>query len=253
MYAVSEGMEKIVLLQASLLMGFWLSELDEHMGPWYWTGTAINLCQMLGLHRNPDSSKVNPAISNRQRHLWRRLWWSSFYRDRWLGLNFGRPLRINLNDCDTPTPLVTDLLNDVVGIPESTLTDFVPKDLSRLASYWVTLIEISKKLGAVITMNYQAIRARPNIQQFESLEEEILKCQLPAQYQSGLTNLARFHSFHVHLHYQWVQVVFRRFRIIFGLLSWIGCFSSLCIVPMDLKLRPVSILLNREIGNIGCG
>ncbi|KAJ5175308.1 uncharacterized protein N7482_001185, partial [Penicillium canariense] len=192
MYGISAGMEKIVLLQASLLMGFWLSELDEHMEPWYWTGTAINLCQMLGLHRNPDSSKVNPAISDRQRQLWRRLWWSSFYRDRWLGLNFGRPLRINLNDCDTPMPLVAELLNDVVGIPESTLTEFVPGDLSRLASYWVTLIELSKQLGAVITMNYKAIRARPVIQQFESLEEEILKCQLPDQYESGLTNLAVF-------------------------------------------------------------
>jgi hypothetical protein len=216
MYTLGDGMGKIILLQASLLMGFWLSELDEHMQPWYWTGTAINLCQMLGLHRNPDSSRVNPAISDRQRHLWRRLWWSSFYRDRWLGLNFGRPLRINLNDCDTPMPLVADLMYDVGGIPEPTLADFVPRDLPRLALYWVTLIELSKLLGAVITMKYQTIRARPTIQQFQSLEADTLKCQLPDQYEPGLTNPARFHSLHVHLHYQWVLVVFAFSGLFYG-------------------------------------
>lgn len=183
-------------------MGFWISELDEHMQPWYWTGTAINLCQMLGLHRNPDASRINPAISDRQRLLWRRLWWSSFYRDRWLGLNFGRPLRINLNDCDTPMPQVTDLINDVARVPEPTLSDFLPCDLSKLASYWVTLIELSKHLGTVINMNYPTIRAMPTIEQFECVEREILNCRLPDQYELGLTNLERFHSFHVHLHYQ---------------------------------------------------
>lgn len=116
-------------------MGFWISELDEHMQPWYWIGTAINLCQMLCLHRDPDTSKVNPAISDRQRLLWRRLWWNSFYRDRWLGLNFGRPLRINLNDCDTAMSRVTDRLNDVAGIPEPTFSGFLPCDLSTMASY----------------------------------------------------------------------------------------------------------------------
>ncbi|KKP07879.1 hypothetical protein THAR02_00087 [Trichoderma harzianum] len=58
------------------------------------------------------------------------------------------------------------------------------------------------KLGAVIAMNYQPQRPKPTVQQFESVESEILKCTLPGQYDSGLTNLARFHSFHVHLHYQ---------------------------------------------------
>lgn len=206
-YAISEGMDKIVLLQASLLMSFWLSELDEHMQPWYWVGTAITFCQMLGLHRNPDSSKINSAISDQQRRLWRRLWWCSFYRDCWLGFHFGRPLRIDLNDCDTPMPLVTDMLDDLAGIPESTSTDFLPKDLPRLASYWVRMIELSKQLGAVITMNYKTIRAKPTIQQFETLEAEILKYELPDPYESGLVNLVRFHLFHVHLHYQWVHVV----------------------------------------------
>ncbi|KAJ5871102.1 uncharacterized protein N7529_003455 [Penicillium soppii] len=210
MYAVGEGMDKIVLLQSSLLMGFWLSELDEHMQPLYWTGIAINLCQMLGLHRNPDSSKFNCNITDRQRSLWRRLWWSSFYRDRWLSLSFGRPSRIDLNDCDTPMPTATDLLVDVGGLPEGISAGFLPAGFPGLASYWVTLIVLSKQLGAVITMNYQTLKSRPTIQQFESREAEILRCTLPDQYQAGLTDLARFHSLHVHLHYQALLIAFYR-------------------------------------------
>ncbi|KAL7912429.1 fungal-specific transcription factor domain-containing protein [Trichoderma velutinum] len=202
MYTISEGTDKIILIQSSLLMGFWISERDEYLQPWSWTGAAINLCQMLGLHRNPDSSKFNCVVTDRQRCLWRRLWWSSFYRDRWLGMSFGRPLRINLVDCDVPTPTAADLLIDVVGIPESTSAGFLPNDLPKLASYWVTLIELSKQLGAVIAMNYQSQKPKPTIQQFESVEAEILQCTLPVQYDFGLNSFARFHSFHVHLHYQ---------------------------------------------------
>ncbi|EHK21555.1 uncharacterized protein TRIVIDRAFT_192042 [Trichoderma virens Gv29-8] len=202
MYSRAKGMDKVVLIQSSLLMGFWISKHDEYLQPWYWTGTAINLCQMLGLHRNPDSSKPNCAVTDRQRCLWRRLWWTSFYRDRWLGMSFGRPLRINLIDCDMPMPTATDLLIDVVGLHEKTSHGFLPSDLSKLASYWVTLIELSKQLGAVIAMNYQSQRSKPTIQQFEHLESEILQCALPSQYESGLANPARFHLFHVHLHYQ---------------------------------------------------
>lgn len=202
MFTVSKEINKVILIQSSLLLGFWISEHDQHLQPWYWTGTAINLCQMLGLHRDPDSSKFNSAVTDRQRCLWRRLWWSSFYRDCWLGLNFGRPLRINLTDCDTPMPMATDVLIDLVGMPESTSASFLPDDMSRLASYWVKLVDLSKKLGAVIALNYQSQRPRPTIQQFTALESEILQCALPNQYESNLTSLARFHSLHVHLHYQ---------------------------------------------------
>jgi hypothetical protein len=69
MYSNGGERDKIVLLQSSLLMGFWHSALDEHIQPWYWTGIAISLCQVLGLHRDLDSSKYNLSITDRQRRL----------------------------------------------------------------------------------------------------------------------------------------------------------------------------------------
>lgn len=204
MYNNGNERNKVVLLQSSLLLGFYHSEIDEHGQPWYWTGIAISFCQILGLHHNPDFSKRNPSITERQRSFWRRLWWSCFFRDRWLSLTMGRPLRINLDDCDTPFPSPGDLLYDIVGLQTSIITSYIPSDMGRLAKYWVMLISLSRQLGNVLAMNYRTVRPRLSIHEVEALEKQLLQCDLPDQYEAGLTRASRFYSNHVHLHYQWV-------------------------------------------------
>ncbi|EED13377.1 C6 transcription factor, putative [Talaromyces stipitatus ATCC 10500] len=210
MYNNGGERDQIVLLQASLLMGFWHSEVDEHTQPWYWTGIAVSLCQMLGLHRDPDSSKYNSFISDRQRHLWRRLWWTCFSRDRWLSLTLGRPLRIDLKDCDVPMPTPDDLLSDVEHIPQFTSSSYLPSNLPRLANYWITYVELSRLLGAVLIMNYQTQRPTPTLSQVEDLEAEIMSCKLPNQYEPGLTRTALFYCYHLDLHYQALLITFYR-------------------------------------------
>lgn len=202
MYSNSGETEKIVLLQSTLLMGFWHSEVDEHTQPWYWTGTAISLCQMLGLHRDPDSVLYNNSFNYRRRYLWRRIWWSCFFRDRWLSLTLGRPLRINLNDCDMPMPSAADVLNDMHELPEFITAEYMPNDLPQLAKYWVVLIELSKLLGAVITLSYQPHGPRPSLQQFETLEANILQWKIPSEVEPGRSRSAAFYSYHLQLHYQ---------------------------------------------------
>jgi hypothetical protein len=120
MYDNSGETDKAVLLQAALLLSFWHSERDSHSQPWYWSGkwasgmridyanpssgVAISWCQIIGPHRDPDAARVNPLVSPQRRHLWRRLWACCIFRDRWLSLTLGRPLRIRLSDCDMPFP-----------------------------------------------------------------------------------------------------------------------------------------------------
>ncbi|PYI05605.1 putative Zn(II)2Cys6 transcription factor [Aspergillus sclerotiicarbonarius CBS 121057] len=191
MYDNGGERNKIVLLQASLLLGFWHSEVDEHGQPWYWTGLSVTLCQILGLHRDPDATRYNPSISDRQRHLWRRLWWTCFFRDRWLSLTLGRPLRIDLDDCDVPMPSVADMLSDLSDVPEPIFSTFIPHDPPLLAEYWVRLMEMSRLLGAVLTMNYKTIRPKPSMSQVEALEADILRCRPPDRHDTGLSRPAR--------------------------------------------------------------
>ncbi|KAJ5220564.1 fungal-specific transcription factor domain-containing protein [Penicillium chermesinum] len=201
---------KVVLLQSSLLMGFWHSDMDEHAQPWYWSGIAISLCQILGLHRNPDMSNLTTHISGRQVSFWRRLWWCCLFRDRWLGLTLGRPLRINLDDCDTPMPVLEDLLFDIQKPEGSAAASYFPADMERLARYWIMLIELSCLLGDILTMNRRLGGLKASQAQVEGLEKRLLGSKLPDRYEVGLTPIASFYSNHVHLHYQAMAVTFYR-------------------------------------------
>ncbi|PTB39150.1 uncharacterized protein TrAFT101_008058 [Trichoderma asperellum] len=204
----NNGGEKnnFILLQGALLLGFWNSEKEDHMQPWHWSGRAINLCQVLGLHRDIDSVGYNLSITERQRSLFRRLWWTSFWRDRWLAMALGRPLRINLDESDTPDPLVSDMAADLEGIPESTTSAFLPRDLPQLAEYWVQLIHMTKLLGKTLTTCYQLRRPRPTLSKIDSLEAEILQFALPDYPDPNLSRLATFYYYHLQLHYQSILI-----------------------------------------------
>ncbi|RAK71132.1 Zn(II)2Cys6 transcription factor [Aspergillus fijiensis CBS 313.89] len=210
LYNNSGERDKVVLLQSSLMLGFWHSEVDEHVQPWYWTGISVTLCQILGLHRNPDAARYNASITDRQRHLWRRLWWTCFFRDRWLSLTLGRPLRIDLDDCDVAMPLVEDLLYDLNDVPELLLSAFIPDEVSRLAEYWIQLIGMSKLLGAVLSMSYKTARPKPSREEVETLEEEICCQQPPEKASPDWNGPTRFYLHHLQLHYQAILIVLYR-------------------------------------------
>lgn len=176
------------------------------MKPWYWTGTAISLCQIMGLHRCPSSAWSDSSIPERQQRLWRRLWWSCFFRDRWLSLTMGRPLRIDLRDCDTVMPSSVDMLSDMTGLPEAVASAYIPTDLPRLADCWVTMIHLSKLLGDVLSLSYRPLGPHPSLQQVEATETEILLFQFPDNSDADRSRLATFYMYHLQLHYQFVLV-----------------------------------------------
>lgn len=204
LYSNSGERDKTVLLQASLMLGFWHSEVDEHAQPWYWTGVSISLCQILGLHRNPDAARYNAAITDKQRYLWRRLWWTCFLRDRWLSLTLGRPLRIDLDDCDVAMPSVVDICHDFKNIPESLYSTFIPDDLPVLAEYWIMLLQLSRLLGSVLTLSYKTVRPKPSREQIEALEAEILRNKPPEKCPNW-NGPTRFYLHHLQLHYEYVK------------------------------------------------
>ncbi|KID81463.1 Transcription factor, fungi [Metarhizium guizhouense ARSEF 977] len=210
MYNNGGERDLVIRLQASFLMGFWSAEPFEHVRPWYWTGIAINYCQMLGLHRNPDSAEHKSSISEPQRRLWRRIWWSCVFRDRWLGLCLGRPQRINLDDCDVPMPTVDDVIQELEHLPHGAYTAFMPVEMPRLATYWIILLKLSRLLGTVLSINHQARDPRAPSLQIRAMEDEILQCTLPDQYEAGQTRLASFYVHHIHLHHQALLITFYR-------------------------------------------
>ncbi|KAI8720002.1 Zn(2)-C6 fungal-type domain-containing protein [Fusarium sp. LHS14.1] len=198
------------LLQSALLLSFWHSDRDRLSQPWYWSGVAVSLCQIIGLHRNPDSVRLNPLINPRRRRMWRRLWGGCLFRDRWLSMTLGRPMRIRLGDCDMPFPTVEDLLGDVAEIPSSLRDAYLPQDLDRLAKYWPILLQLSRLLGDVTVLCYQPNNPPPSLEQCECLEAELSQHCIPDVNNGEESQLERFYYYHAQLHYQALLITFYR-------------------------------------------
>ena len=91
-------MDRLVLVQALLLMTYWYETPDDQKDTWHWMGVAISLAHTIGLHRNPGSTTMSLA----KQKLWKRIWWSCFMRDRLIALGMRRPTRIKDEDFDVP-------------------------------------------------------------------------------------------------------------------------------------------------------
>ncbi|KAL1853959.1 hypothetical protein Daus18300_011626 [Diaporthe australafricana] len=113
LYDFDYDSDRLVLVQALLLMTYWYETPDDQKDTWHWMGVAISLAHTIGLHRNPDNGTMSP----RKQKLWKRMWWSCFMRDRLIALGMRRPTRIKDEDFDMPMLSESDFEIDV--LPES--------------------------------------------------------------------------------------------------------------------------------------
>ncbi|KAF2027312.1 hypothetical protein EK21DRAFT_102622 [Setomelanomma holmii] len=150
--------DKELLLQSALLLGI-----------------ALNLCQIMGLHRNSDIGNLNPRFTDGKRPLLRRLWASCVFRDHWLSLTLGRPQRLRLNECDMPFPTVEDVLSDLTDIAAGFRATYVPPDLEQLAEDWTQLMHLSRLLEDVLGLCYQQVNYSPTMAEYETLEQNLLQ------------------------------------------------------------------------------
>jgi hypothetical protein len=88
----------------------------------------------LGLHRANNYDTISPCPFPRSlRRLWNVVWWTILYREIWTAQGFGRPLRLNSEDCDAPFPAPEDVYGeDLHELPEE-MQVYLPSDLANLA------------------------------------------------------------------------------------------------------------------------
>lgn len=202
MYETSGETDRTVLLQSALLLAFYHSERDLHTQPWYWSGIAISHSQIMGLHRPPTTNDDRSSADSRRKSLWRRLWWCCFFRDRWLSLTLGRPLRINLDDCTVAMPVAADLLSDISDMPGVLAATYIPEDYSQLAQDWVLLMQVSRLLGDVLALTFRPNARKPSLGEVKALEAAILECPVNRGGEFRQSNSTIFSWCHIQLHYQ---------------------------------------------------
>jgi len=112
-YDTPEDPDKIALIQSAILLAIWYVDLEDRDGTWHWMGVAISLCHTIGLHRASNFDQVSSTpFPPSQRAIWKRIWWCLYYREAFAALGFGRPMRVNIDDCDLPVPTVSEALTD---------------------------------------------------------------------------------------------------------------------------------------------
>ncbi|EMD61412.1 hypothetical protein GGP41_004031 [Bipolaris sorokiniana] len=110
--------DRVSLVQALLLLTYYYETPDDQKDTWHWMGVATSIAHTIGLHRNPD----NTNLDSKRVKLWKRIWWSTYMRDRLIALGMRRPTRIKTEDFDVPMLTLDDfelspLPDDVTCLP----------------------------------------------------------------------------------------------------------------------------------------
>jgi hypothetical protein len=162
---------------------------------WHWTGTAISLCQTMGLHRNLESITAKNHFTQDNLRLFRRIWWSCFVRDRWLSLSHGWPMRIQLQYCDTPMPTVEDVTMDLKELHGAIREKYLLADQNALATLWIKFVELSKALGNTIQTFYSPQRSLPDLNDVKRCENEIYQCDASGTENDNADHITAFHTY----------------------------------------------------------
>lgn len=104
LYDFDYEVDRISLVQSLLLMTYWYETPDDQKDTWHWMGVSLSLAHTIGLHRDPGNSRMDL----RRQRMWKRIWWSTYTRDRLIALGMRRPMRVKDDDCDVPMLTLED-------------------------------------------------------------------------------------------------------------------------------------------------
>src|SRR6201994_2176266 len=113
LYDFDYEQDRLSLVQALLLLTYYYETPDDQKDTWHWMGVATSVAHTIGLHRNPERSSMDAKRTK----LWKRIWWSTYMRDRLIALGMRRPTRIKDEDYDVPMITLEDF--EIEAIPES--------------------------------------------------------------------------------------------------------------------------------------
>ncbi|GAB7350829.1 hypothetical protein MBLNU459_g1362t1 [Dothideomycetes sp. NU459] len=160
--------DRISLIQSLLLMTYWYETPDDQKDSHHWMGIAVSLSHTIGLHRNPERSNMD----RKRQRLWKRIWWSTFMRDRLIALGMRRPTRIKNEDFDVPMLKVDDF--DIKALPTTSscisVSCTLMQDTSAQRELAVMCIEKAKLcicISHVLSTQYSVLHNNHGVQSSE--------------------------------------------------------------------------------------
>ncbi|KOC11651.1 fungal specific transcription factor domain protein [Aspergillus flavus AF70] len=197
LYDTNYESDAIATLQAVYLLSFWWGSPMEQKDMWHWTGIACNRAQSLGLHQR----KTYVGLSERNRKLWRRIWWTIYVHDISVTIMLGRTPHINDAYCS-----VEMLGEDDFEISDD---DLINPDLFREPTrqsrlYFIYLAELYSRTGAKFNESL-ALKSLDDLTSWKaSLPRELKHRESTVSVEDGLWATL------VNLSYFTVQILIRR-------------------------------------------
>lgn len=191
LYETNYESDSTSIIQTVILIGsFWEGPEDVTRNSYYWTRVAIGLAQGFGFHRDVSSSSF---ISNSNKKIWRRIWWCLFEKDRNVSIAFGRPIEIDLTDCDVPMLLIDDFDE---SDPENGIVSPYPVNETH-ALYFIHLVKLAEITGIIIKHQYTVkAEQKKSVNKFSVIQRcdmlmGIWFANLPPQLQFSLTDSSK--------------------------------------------------------------
>ena len=159
LYDFDYEVDRISLIQSLLLMTYWYETPDDQKDSHHWMGIAVSLSHTIGLHRNPEKSNT---MDTPRRRLWRRIWWSTYMRDRLIALGMRRPTRIKSKDFDVPMLTLDDF--ELAALPEG--PSCIPSDCKvmwdvemqrQLAVMCIEKAKLCRVMSHVLSVQYSVL------------------------------------------------------------------------------------------------
>lgn len=182
--------DRIPLIQSLLIMTYWYETPDDQKDSHHWMGIAVSLAQTIGLHRNPERSTI---MDPTRQKLWKRIWWSTYMRDRLIALGMRRPTRIKTGDFDVPMLTVDDF--QISALPDA--PSCVPpecnlfRDVEKQRQLAVLCIEKTKLcicISSVLSVQYSVLQNNQAAQNAENTTRTTMSL-LPNKSEPGTTEV----------------------------------------------------------------
>lgn len=158
LYDFDAEADRLTLVQALTLMTCWQEKGDEVKHLRHWIGIAYNISVFIGLNKDPTASSLSP----RRKHLWKRIWWSCYMRDRMLALGLRHPPIIPEEDCETPDIILEDF--DIRPATADVLSAFnncgLLHDLdqqNRLAEVCIAQQQLCRNVSKILCTRFHTI------------------------------------------------------------------------------------------------
>jgi hypothetical protein len=147
--------DRVVMVQALLLMTYWCEDAEHTKDSMHWLSEAISIGTTIGL--NHDTSTSSMSLS--EQRLWKRIWWSCYTRDRLLAISTRQPMHLPNIKFNIPMLELSDF--ETSRLPPKLVHTFgnisaikSPFKRLQLAKMFIALTELCVCFGNILEIQY---------------------------------------------------------------------------------------------------